>query len=221
MRIYSDFWSCMCIWFERVQSRYRAKKSTNKRKKNKDTHKSIRCRQCRLPSCLVFLLFCSKTSRTWTRCSFAKASGGQKTELISHLKSICIDTFWQHTGCFENYLFVECWKPRLGYRHTDDYVWPFNCLEFSWVHKYPFKRCGWFFGIRKAELIFAFLDAREQGKRFNISQWQVQKTHKITWYGQANAFVRRTSLETAPSHHLNSKLGAEADRTSSWLLDAC
>lgn len=100
-------------FIERVQSRYRAKKSTNKRKKNKDTQKSIRCHQCRLPSCLVFLLFCSKTSRTWTRCSFAKASGGQKTELISHLKRICIDTFWQHTGCFKNY-FVECWKPGLA-----------------------------------------------------------------------------------------------------------
>lgn len=164
---------CAFYW---VQSRYRAKKSTNKRKKNKDTQKSIRCRQYRLPSCLVFLLFCSKTSRTWTRCSFAKASGGQKTELISHLKSICIDTFWQHTGCFKNY-FVECWKPRLGYRHTDDYVWPFNCLEFFWVHKYPFKRCGWFFGIWKAGLIFAFLDAREQGKRLKLSQWQVRKIH--------------------------------------------
>lgn len=74
-------------------------------------------------------------------------------------------------------LFRWVLKTRLGYRHTDDYVWPFNCLEFFWVHKYPFKRCGWFFGIWKAELIFAFLDAREQGKRLKLSQWQVRKIH--------------------------------------------
>ena len=171
-----DLCTCMCILLSEC-NQGTVQRSPQTRERRIRTHRSpydainAVCRHA-----WFFYCFCSKTSRTWTRCSFAKASGGQKTELISHLKRICIDTFWQHTGCFKNY-FVDVLKTRLGYRHTDDYVWPFNCLEFFWVHKYPFKRCGWFFGIWKAELIFAFLDAREQGKRLKLSQWQVRKIH--------------------------------------------